>query len=267
MKNIGFLGCGNMGSAIMRGIINAGTFTKNAIFVFDPDKEKMNSFAESTGVIPVANEAGLVLNSDIIMLCIKPQKFSEVLPKIKENIGGKLVISIAAGKNTESIGELIGKDKKICRIFPNLNANVNAAVSAYCGNENASSEDLAQTGAIAASFGDAIILDEKNFSCFGVLGGCVPAFAFMFIDALRKTAEENGLNPDVAYKASCQAVLGSAKLLKEKGGDMEQWVKRVCSPGGTTIEGVTSLREDGFEESVRKAFEKSLEIDKELQSK
>ncbi len=120
------------------------------------------------------------------------------------------------------------------------------------------------TGALAGCFGEAIALDEKDFSAFGVLGGCAPAYTFMYIGALYRAGLAHGLPEDAARRAAVGVVLGSAKLIAEMGGDLDEWVKKVCSPGGTTIEGVNSLRADDFAGIIDKAFDSSFRRDLEL---
>lgn len=274
MATIGFIGCGNMAQPIIRNVKEKNVFEANSIFVFDTDSEKLKDFCEKTGV-NTAESAEFIASLDCVMLCVKPQVFPDVLPKIADKISehDSLVISIAAGKTTEYIESFLGKTARVCRIFPNLNAQVGAAISSYTGGKNATDDDIALTGKIAKSYGEAIELGEDSFSCFGVLGGCVPAYAFMFISSLARAGIADGLDPSVAKKTAIQAVLGSALLLKEKCTQTDEtdpmaviddWVKKVCSPGGTTIEGVNSLKENNLDKIVADAFHASYERDKTL---
>ena len=201
-----------------------------------------------------------------MVLCTKPQVFPDLLPAIADEMkkNNPLVVSIAAGKQTGWISSLLGYDARVARIFPNLNAEVGEAISAYTGNASVTEEEIETVGKICSSYGEAKYLPEELFSVFGVLGGCVPAYTFMYIGALAKAGVKNGLSDEIAREVAVQTVLGSAKLLKECGGDVDEWVKKVCSPGGTTIQGVTSLKDADFESTVCEAFEKSLKRDKEL---
>lgn len=259
MKTIGFLGCGNMAQPIIRNCAEKNVFDKKNIYVYDIDRVKLGDFCKNLGINTAESENDIAKNCDIVMLCTKPQVFPELLPKIKDALSENdpLIVSIAAGKTTDYIASLLGYDAKVARIFPNLNATVGEAVSAYTGNKNVSADELETVGKICASYGEAKELDESLFSVFGVLGGCVPAYAFMFIGALAKAGVADGLDNETARDVAVQAVLGSAKLLKECGGDIDEWVRKVCSPGGTTIEGVTSLKESDLDGVVRTAFHKS----------
>lgn len=265
MKTIGFIGAGNMARPIIRNTAEKGVFEKKDIFVYDPNTEALNAFCEKTGV-NAAGEGFVEKNCDVIMLCTKPQVFPSILPAIGKAVKDRdpLIISIAAGKTTEYIESLLGYGAKIARIFPNLNAEVGQAISAYTSNSKVSEEELALTGRICSSYGEAVMLGEDKFSVFGVIGGCAPAYSFMFIDALAKSGERYGLDRETAFKAAVQVVLGSAELLKAGVGEPGEMVKRVCSPGGTTIEGVNVLDSDGLYALVDKAFKASYDRDKQL---
>ena len=188
MKTIGFIGCGNMAQPIIRNVAEKNVFNKNDIYVYDIDREKLSSFCKKTEINVAESEAQIASECDVVVLCTKPQVFPELLPAIagqlKEN--NPLVVSIAAGKTTDYISSVLDYDAPVARIFPNLNAQVGEAISAYTGNKFVNEEQLATVGEICSSFGEAKYMDESLFSVFGVLGGCVPAYAFMFIGALAK---------------------------------------------------------------------------------
>lgn len=266
MKTIGFIGCGNMAKPIIRNVAEKNVFYKNNIYVYDIDREKLADFCRKTEVNAAESEKYIAAHCDVVVLCTKPQVFPDLLPLIRDELAEKkpLTVSIAAGKTIDYISSLIGCDVPVARIFPNLNAEVGEAVSAYTGNSLVSQQQLELVGRICCSYGEAKQLDESLFSVFGVLGGCVPAYAFLFIGALAKAGQKNGLDADTAREVAVQAVLGSAELLKKCGGDTDEWVSRVCSPGGTTIQGITALKENGLVEMIDDAFGRSYRRDKEL---
>ena len=266
MKTIGFIGCGNMAKPIIRNVAEKNVFNKKDIYVYDIDREKLLDFCKKTEINAAESEKQIATECDVVVLCTKPQVFSSLLPEISDELAENkpLIVSIAAGKTTEYISSFLSYDAPVARIFPNLNAQVGEAISAYTGNKNISEEQLEKVCAICSAFGEAKLMNESLFSVFGVLGGCVPAYAFMFIGALAKAGVADGLDEKIARDVAIQAVLGSAKLLKECGGDIEEWVNKVCSPGGTTIQGVNSLRESDIDGVVKKAFHKSYMRDIEL---
>ncbi len=266
MKKIGFIGCGNMAKPIIRNVAEKNVFDKDDIYVYDIDKEKLRQFCKMNGINEAESENDIALLCDVVVFCTKPQVFPDLLPCIKDSLKIKkpLVVSIAAGKTTDYIASFLDYDAPVARIFPNLNAEVGEAVSAYTGNRFVTDEQLGKVEEICASYGEAKHLDESLFSVFGVLGGCVPAYTFMFIGALAKAGKADGLSDETAREVAVQAVLGSAKLLKECGGDVDMWVNKVCSPGGTTIQGVNSLKDADFDKTVAEAFHKSYSRDIEL---
>ena len=148
--------------------------------------------------------------------------------------------------------------------MPNINAKVSEAISAYCFNDLVNDEDKNNVELLLNGIGKVLCLGESFFPLFGVIGGCGPAFAYMFIDAMARAGVKNGMKKSDALKISAQTVLGSAKMILESDEHPWQLIDNVCSPGGTTIEGVTSLQADGFEAAVHNAVDKALDKDKKL---
>lgn len=263
---LGFIGTGNMATAIIRGVVSSGILKGEDIAVYDIASDKAKALAEEYGVKVFKSENDIAKNCDKVVLSVKPNVFPSLLEKIdadlKEN--DPLIISIAAGKTIEFISGCLSYDGKIVRIMPNINAKVGAAVSAYCGKENVSESDLSFVKTLCESFGIAVNITENLFSTYSAIGGCSPAFAYMFIDALARGAVKNGMPKNVALEVAAGAVLGSAKMILESDEHPWQLVDQVCSPGGTTIEGVTSLQNDSFESSVMNAVQAAIDKDKRL---
>ncbi len=263
---LGFYGAGNMATAILRGVLSSGLLSAEEIAAYDLDSEKAAALAAKTGITAAADPAALIDACDTILLAVKPQVLPAVLKENNARLAQTrpLLISIAAGKTLGFIGDALSFPARIVRVMPNLNATVGAAVSAFCGNENATDSDLAFTEKLCGSFGTALSLPEAQFPIFGVLGGCAPAFVFLFIDALASAGVKNGLTKRTALSVSAQTVLGSAKMLLESGEHPRSLIDSVCSPGGTTIEGMLSLQKDGFEAAVHAAVQAALDKDRRL---
>lgn len=263
---IGFIGCGNMASAIIRGLVSCGKYDSKDIAVYDICYEKVRAFSQELSLTLLTSEKEIAKSCSEVVLAVKPDVFPSLLSCIGAELSENdpLIISIAAGKTTAFISSLLPYTPRLVRVMPNINARVQAAISAYCGNERASENDKAAVRAFCDSFGRGIEIEEKNFSIYSAIGGCSPAFAFMFIDSLARAAVKNGMTKAQALETAAQAVLGSAKLILES--DEHPWklVDAVCSPGGTTIEGVCALQENGFEATVEKAVEASFNKDKKL---
>ena len=263
---IGFIGSGNMASAIIRGLVSGGKYKGSDIAVYDICREKAQQLAQELSLKLMESENEIASECQQVVLAVKPDAFPALLSKIGEELKANdpLVISIAAGKTTEFIASLLPYTPRLIRVMPNINAKVQAAISAFCGNERATAEDKDFICGFCDAFGRGIEIAEKNFSIYSAIGGCSPAFAFMFIDSLARAAVKNGMTKADALETAAQAVLGSAKLILESDDHPWKLVDAVCSPGGTTIEGVCALQENGFEAAVEKAVEASYNKDKRL---
>ena len=264
--SIGFIGCGNMASAIICGIIDNKAVKAEEVNVFDVYAPATGSIKAKYNINVFDSEEGIVINSDTVVLAVKPNILSSVLKKIDGALGNKdtLFISIAAGKSTEFIANELTHDNRIIRVMPNINAKVSEAICAYTANAKATDDDKKLTEKIFSAVGKIIYLEENYFPLFGVLGGCTPALAYMFIDELARAGVKNGMKKDVALKVAAQAVLGSAKMILESDEHPYELIDKVCSPGGTTIEAVTSLQESGFNSAIHKAVDKAVEKDSRL---
>ena len=276
---LGFIGTGNMASAIIKGVVSSSFLPGEKIAVYDKDTEKAKKLSEAYALKLCSDEREIAEICDKIILSVKPDVIESVIfpdcfsfgveSVISETADilekkNPLIISIAAGKSTQFISSLLGYEGRVIRVMPNINAVVLEAVSAYCTNENATKEDTEFAEGLLNSFGKAVLIPESKFSAFSAIGGCAPAFSYMYIDALARAGVQNGLSKEIALEVAAQTVLGSAKMIIESKEHPYELVDRVCSPGGTTIEGVQSLKKDGFEGAVANAVEASVNKDKRM---
>ncbi len=263
--NIGFIGCGNMAAAIIKGIISAKAVESSEIFIYDIYSPAANNMVTSFSVNNCKNECEVADKADILFLAVKPNVLQRVLEKINSSLKKEtILLSIAAGKTIEFISAPLTEEHKIVRVMPNINAKIGEAISAYCCNLLVTDDEKAIIKKLLSCIGKVISLDENDFPLFGILGGCSPAFVYMFIDALARAGVKNGMKKDDALKICAQAVYGSAKMILDSSEHPWELIDKVCSPGGTTIEGVVSLQADGFENAIHKAVDKALEKDKKL---
>ncbi len=263
---IGFIGAGNMASAIIAGMCKAEFIKSEDIAVFDTDESKTQSLKKAFGVTVKTSAKEIAENCSIIVLAVKPNVIASVLSDIDSTVKERnpLFISIAAGKTTEYLLSCVSFTGRFIRIMPNINALVGAAVSGYCGTENVTDEDMDFAESFCNCFGSAVKIDEKLFPIFSAIGGCSPAFTYMYIDALARAAVKNGMPKSQALAVAAQSVLGSAKTVLEASDHPWALVDRVCSPGGTTIEGVASLQNDGFAAAVMNAVQASFDKDRKV---
>ncbi len=263
---IGFIGCGNMAGAIIEGIIKNEIIDETDINIFDVFYPAIEKITSKHDVNLCENASEIVKKSDAVILAVKPNILAGVLDEINYALeeSNTLLISIAAGKTIDFIRSSLSHGNRIIRVMPNINAKVGEAISAYTANGEATKEDKALCERIFGGVGKVMYLDENMFPLFGVIAGCSPAFAYMFIDSLARAGVKNGMKKETALYIAAQSVLGSAKMILESNEHPWELVDKVCSPGGTTIEGVASLQKDGFENSVLNAVEKAVEKDKKL---
>ncbi|MDD2418790.1 MAG: pyrroline-5-carboxylate reductase [Oscillospiraceae bacterium] len=262
---IGFIGAGNMGGAILHGLISGG-FRGGDILVYDKDSAKLMQVFEDCGIVIASDEEEVVKQADTVILAVKPQALSSVLPRLAPTLCRRspLVISIAAGKTLAWVSRLIGDDLPIARVMPNIAAKVGEGMSAFCCNEYADDSHKKTVRMIFEAVGEAIELDEHLFSAFTSIAGCSPAYTLMYIDTLAQAGVRYGIPKEVAHKIAAQSVLGTTRLWQESGEHPRFLADKVCSPGGTTIEGVCALQKNGFENAVLEAVKASYEKDEKL---
>ena len=262
-----FIGAGNMAGAIIKGL----TLGKNPI-----DSKNINTISKTnSSAKKLADECGInvcetyddaISGCDVLVLGVKPNVLSEVAPLINDAVNREnpLIISIAVGKKLEYLESLFGSDKKIVRVMPNINAVVGSSVSGICGNKNTTKEDIDVVKNIFESIGSVIELTEDKFSIFGAIAGSSPAFAYLYIDSLARAGVKYGLTKKQALEIATHTVLGSAKMIAES--DTHPWelIDRVCSPNGTTIEGISSLLKNGFESDVISCIDAVMEKDSKI---
>ncbi len=266
---LGFIGAGNMGGAIIKGLIKSGKIPAENINVTEKDTNILHTLAKEQGIKPCAGYKELTDNSDIVFMAVKPVVFPSVIDDIKEYIREKrpLLISMAAGITTESIEDMLGFKTPIVRMMPNINAEILMSATALCKNDAADDKDMDTARDILNAIGMTAIIDEGMFAVFSAIAGCSPAYVYLFIDSLAKGAQKMGMNKKQALEIAAAAVSGSAAMFTRSGAHPWELIDKVCSPGGTTIEGVCTLEEYKFSSAVVKAVENSVLKDRALNKK
>lgn len=263
----GFLGAGNMASAIIKGMVKSGVNPRE-IGVFNRTEAKSIALAKECG-IEVCQSRAELLESEVVILSVKPQVLDEIIDSIKTELGNKnpLIISLAVGKTLTYLENKLGVNKHLVRVMPNINAKVLMSTTGFCLNANCSENDGKTIETIFGSIGSTSEISENMFSVFAVIAGSAPAFAYLYIDALTRVAQKAGMPRTQALDIVVNTVLGSAKMVLESNEHPVALIDQVCSPGGTTIAGVCALKENNFETALLKAVEASLERDRQIQEK
>lgn len=264
-KKIGFIGCGNMGKAILGGILNSKVAKTDDIFVSTSTEKSLNTIKDNFGVNVYCNNSKVAEKADILILAVKPNVYKKVILEIKDVVDDNaIIVTIAAGVTIENVEEWFGRKLKITRTMPNTPAQVGEAMTAICFNEKMLEEDKQIIFGIFGSFGKYEELEEKYFHGFIAVAGSSPAYVFMFIEAMADAAVQMGIPRKKAYSFAAQSVLGSAKMVLDTEIHPGQLKDMVCSPGGTTIDAVIELENRGFRAAVASAMKICEEKSKKL---
>ncbi|MGB0496336.1 MAG: pyrroline-5-carboxylate reductase [Kangiellaceae bacterium] len=252
---IGFIGCGNMASAIIKGMVRSG-FNANRILVSNRSIEKLEKIQTDTAVSITQNNQQVCENSDVIMLAIKPQMFETVCkPLSKVNMENKLVISVAAGVNTSRITNLFEQDFAVIRAMPNTPSMISEGATGLFANTLCSHEDKNIATKIFQSVGNfAWVKDEDQINTVTAIAGSSPAYIYLFMQAMIDQAMTLGLDAESARTLVTQSLLGTAKLAQaHTDTPLSDLREAVTSPGGTTFEAIHSLNNNNFSEIVKDA--------------
>jgi len=264
MTEIGFIGAGNMAEAIIKGIVKNGVDRKN-VYISDIDRVKVQALADSCGVNGVKGNLEVVENCELIILAVKPHLMKFVIEEIRHLLRPKshTLVSIAAGITLEMLeGFADTPELPVIRLMPNVNSAVCKGMTAMCTNGFVRNDVYGYTKEIFEKIGKVAELDESFFPLFGALAGSSPAFSYLFIENLAKAAHKAGMPKAQAVEITAQAVLGSAALVLESGRHPWELIDSVCSPGGTTIEGIATLEKEGFPAAVVSCLDSCMAKDK-----
>lgn len=266
MEKIGFIGCGNMGGALARAACKSSA--PGNVVLANRTLAKAEALAGELGCAVGSNQS-IAQNCEWIFLGVKPQMMADMLagiaPVLKARQGGFVLVSMAAGLSCQSIADMAGGDYPVIRIMPNTPAAIGQGVVQVCG-RGVSRAQLDACKAILAPAGLVDEIDEKLIDAASCVSGCGPAFAYLFIEALADGGVACGLPREQALRYAAQMVAGSAEMVLQSGRHPGQLKDAVCSPGGTTIQGVRALEANGFRsaamEAVLAAYEKTLKLGK-----
>jgi len=265
-EKVGFIGVGNMGSALVKGLVEAKTIDSDGIGVFDVVSAKAKELTEKFGVRPFNTISELIGFSDIILIAVKPQNITEVLDELRGALkSDQLIISIAAGISIEFIEERLGSKVPIVRVMPNTPALIGEGASALSRNDRVDDATMEKALTLFRSVGIAVEVDEKLMDAITGLSGSGPAYVMLFLEALTDAGVFVGLPRDVARTLVLQTILGSVRMVLETENHFAQLKDMVTSPGGTTIYGLKALEEAGFRSAVIEAVKRATDRSNELQ--
>jgi len=253
---IGFIGAGNMGGAILKGILAKQFLPANEVLVYDINTDLCNRWKNEYHVGIANSRIDLAEKCEWIVLCVKPVFLADVIADIKPCLSNdKKVISIAAGWSIQMLQDSMGENcAQLLRVMPNTPALVGEGLLALCEETTLSDEDFCWAQKLFATLGTVQIIPERLIGAIIAVSGSSPAYVFMFIEAMADAAVKLGMPRQMAIECAAQAVLGSAKMVLETKLHPAVLKDQVCSPGGTTIEAVQVLEEEGMRGAVIKAM-------------
>ncbi len=261
---LGFIGAGNMASAILGGILASGSLAPEHIYMSDPDQGK-RAEKSALGIHATSDNREVLAQCDTCILAVKPQILPSLLDELKRDMKeDTLFISIVAGISIKKIKKMAEKDIKVIRVMPNTPILVGEGMSVLSADDSITPEEMSIAENLFALSGKTARLPEKLMDTVTAASGSSPAYVFMMIEAMADAAVAGGIPRQDAYEICAQAVLGSAKMVLETGIHPGELKDMVCSPGGTTIEAVKELEKNGFRYAVESAMRKCAKKSKEL---
>ena len=259
---LGFIGAGNMASAILNGILHTALLTPERIRMSNRHADKLEIPARR-GVVTTTDNKLVARESDIIILGIKPQMFAEVLPELAPLLHGKCVVSISPGYSSAWIEARL-PGAHVVRAMPNTPLLVGNGVTAVARALQAPKVLFDAVVEIFSAAGEVFVVDESELDAVIAVSGSSPAYFFRMADAMVKGAAKLGMDAEESLRLTALTMEGAARMLLESGGEAGELTRQVCSPGGTTLAALTAFDEFKFEEMVSEAMARCVKRSKEL---
>ena len=244
-----------MAEAMMRGLISKGVYAKKDVIACAPSETTRKRISDTLGVTMYSTAAVMIKHTDTVVLAVKPKHIEDVLTKEIPGLGSeKLLISIAAGVGIDTLKSYV-PDCRIVRVMPNHCCTVLEGASGYTMGKNTTSSDATLIDRILSALGLAVEVEEKDMDTVTGMSGSSPAFAYMFIRAIADVGVKHGLSEEKALELVAQSMIGAGRMILDSEKTPAELIDNVCSPGGTTIEGVGVLNKREFEKTVSEAIE------------
>ena len=260
-QKVGVIGCGNMGSAIVRGLIEKGVMGPKSIFLNDKDVNRSASLAKETGALD-EDLCYVAQNSDLLIIAVKPQDFAHLSEGMAYEVADQTIISIMAGIKINTIIEKIGKEVPVVRAMPNMGAFAGESMTCICANPLV--KRIEDVKGIFLSIGKVLEVEEGALDAVTALSGSGPAYLFYLADAMVSAGEKAGLDKATTRELVVQTLYGAAVFLRRSGSSPEELAGKVASKGGTTEAALSVFSEKGLKETIEKAVEQAKKRSEEL---
>lgn len=265
MNKIGFIGCGHMASAIIKGILSSEFLPKENVIASEASEEFAQKKKNELGIEVITDNKILAKNCDVIILATKPNAIKDVLSEIKDEItNDKLIVSIAAGVNTKTIEEASETDISVIRIMPNAGAMILEGMSGIVRGKFAKDEQVEFIKELFSKIGKCIEVSEDKIDVLTAISGSGPAFFYKTINEIARAGEKLGLDYEKALLLSIQTAIGSAKIMLESDLTPEELVERIATKGGCTEVGVNFMNEQHTDKLFLELISKTAQKAKSL---
>jgi len=263
---LGIIGCGQMGEALLRGVLAAKLVTPERVLVADPDRERIRMIAQRYGVRAAKNNRDVARGDvGVLLLAVKPQVVNELFAELHGTVSDRtLVISVITGVRLVRLEAELGARARVARAVPNTPALVGSGMTAVAGGVHVSPDDLRTAVELFNAVGTTLVVEERHLNAVTGLSGSGPAYAFVMIEALADGGVKVGLSREVALQLAARTLLGAAQLLVQTGEHPGLLKDRVASPGGTTIAGLREVEAGGVRAALINAVEAATRRAEEL---
>jgi pyrroline-5-carboxylate reductase len=267
-KKLGFIGAGNMATALVKGIIESRQFGADRIKVYDIDKDQLKTLVTGSGIEGAGSNRQLIGDCQIVVIAVKPQNIRDVLGEIREEATAEqLIISIAAGIPLKTIQDSLVKEVPLVRVMPNTPALIQRGMSALAAGKYAQEKHLAVAVGLFEAVGETVIVPESMMDAVTAVSGSGPGYIFRIMESFVMAAEDLGFDQATALKLVLQTALGASQLANTSDRSLLELRTMVTSPGGTTAAGLAVFEKMGLEKTIREgveaAFKRSAELAKE----
>lgn len=252
---IAILGAGNMGQAILRGLLSTGTVPADHVTVTTRRPERASALASAWGVRAAGTNAEAVEEADVVVLAVKPQILEAVVREVRPHLHDRLAVSVAAGVSTGQLESWLDVPARVVRAMPNTPASIGEGATAISRGAYAHDPDVEVAEALFRSVGRTVVVDEEHLDAVTGLSGSGPAYVFLIIEAFADAGVKVGLSREVAQELATQTLKGAAQLLQETGEHPGRLKDKVTSPGGTAIAGLHVLEAGGLRTTIMDAVE------------
>ncbi len=263
-KSLSILGAGNMGQALLGGLLDSRALEPTKVAIHNRRPERTEAIANRFGVRAARSNVDCVNGADIVLLGVKPQIMLQVLDDVRGHLEDPLVLSIAAGITTKQIEDGLGHRARVVRAMPNTPALIKQGATAIAAGTHATEDDLLVAEAILGPTGHVARVDESLLDAVTGLSGSGPAYVFLIIEAFADAGVKVGLSREIALGLAVQTIQGAARMLQETKMHPGQLKDMVTSPGGTAIAGLHTLEEGGMRTTIMNAVEAATRRAKEL---